>query len=404
MNRNIENFTGTTIDEALEKARKVYGADRVQFLSHKEIEEGGVLGFGARRMVQVEVLIKQPTTPPPPAPIDNKRDLIEAAKIVQQVKKEGEQSEMLKSILEEVASLKIQIQHQNYRNQSTADDEISHPALDRIQQTLVYENDFSPIFVQNILNEIKRDFSLSELEDFALVEEVVLKEIGKRLIFHSEIPRGKPRIVVIVGPTGVGKTTSLAKLSAMKLRDNPALDIRLVNLDCYRIGAQKQLETYAEILDIPVTTIFDLSELKKTIDLARDADLILVDTIGKSPYDTIKIAEMQQSIETIGRNTEIHLAISATSKESDVREILSKFELFRYQAVILTKIDETVRLGAALSALMEIRKPISYLTTGQVVPQDIERATITSIWQRLAGFSEKTLERVLEQEERSGRF
>lgn len=402
MNRNIVTVTGYTLEEALDKAKKLYG-DRMQVLSHREVEEGGLLGFGAKKIIEVELWLKPAA--PQPAPIDNKRDLLEAAKIVQQVKKEGEQSELLKSILEEVASLKNQFNQHAARSQNDNNLEIVHPALDRIHDILVFDNDFSPYFVRNILNEIKRDFSLSELEDFSLVEEVVLKEIGKRLIFYSEIPRGRPRVIAIVGPTGVGKTTSLAKIAAMNvIRNNHELDVRLINLDSFRIGAQAQIETYGDILNIPVTTIYEPNELKNAIDLAKDADLVLVDTIGKGPYDTIKIAEMQKSMEILGRNTEIHLAISATSKESDVREILSKFELFRYHAIVLTKVDETVRLGAALTALIEIRKPLSYLTIGQQVPKDIERATIGSIWQKLVGFSQKTLEKVLEQEDMSGRI
>ncbi len=395
-------MTGYTLEEAVEKAKRTYG-DRMQVLSHREVEEGGLLGFGAKKIVQVELLIRP--NQPQPAPVDSKRDLLEAAKIVQQVKKEGEQSELMKNILEELSSLKNQLHQHTIRTQAELNAEIAHPALDRIHDILVFDNDFSPYFVQNIISEIKRDFSLSELEDFPLVEEVVLKEIGKRLIFYNEIPRGRPRIIAIVGPTGVGKTTSLAKIAAMNvIRNNHELDVRLINLDSFRIGAQAQIETYGDILNIPVTTIYEPNELKDAIDLAKDADLVLVDTIGKSPYDTIKIAEMQKSMESLGRNTEVHLAISATSKESDVREILSKFELFRYQAIVLTKIDETARLGAALTALMEIRKPLSYLTIGQQVPKDIERASISGIWQRLVGFSPKTLEKVLQQEEISGRI
>lgn len=402
MNRNIVTITGHTLEEAVEKAKHTYG-ERMQVLSHREVEEGGLLGFGAKKIVQVELLIRpnQPQIAPP----DSKRDLLEAAKIVQQAKEKGELSETLKNIQEELSSLNNKLHQHTVRTRSELNAEIAHPALDRIHDILVFDNDFSPYFVQNIISEIKRDFSVSELEDFPLVEEVVLKEIGRRLIFYNEIPRGRPRVITIVGPTGVGKTTSLAKIAAMNvMRSNHELDVRLINLDSFRIGAKAQIETYGRILNIPVTTIYEPNELKDAIDLAKDADLILVDTIGKSPYDTISIAEMQKLLENFGRNTEIHLAISATSKESDVREILSKFELFRYQAIVLTKIDETARLGAALTALMEARKSISYLTIGQHVPADIERASISGIWQRLVGFSPKTLEKVLQQEEMSGRI
>ena len=119
----------------------------------------------------------------------------------------------------------------------------------------------------------------------------------------------------------------------------------------------------------------------------RDADLIFVDTIGKSPRDFMKLAEMRSIVEACGESAEIHLAISSTTKDKDITEILDQFEAFHYKSVILTKLDETTRVGNLISILSERKKPLSYITDGQGVPQDISRNTRAKLLQSLKGFN-----------------
>ncbi|HRZ66440.1 MAG TPA: flagellar biosynthesis protein FlhF, partial [Spirochaetia bacterium] len=162
--------------------------------------------------------------------------------------------------------------------------------------------------------------------------------------------------------------------------------VRMITIDNYRIGARQQIETYGGIMGVPVSCVETAEDLRKTIAFHSDADLILVDTVGKSPRDAVKLAEMQRILAACGPAAELHLALSATTKASDMAQAMRQFEPFDYKAVVITKLDETDRIGNVVSALAERRKPISYITNGQRVPQDIERARAERILMSLEGF------------------
>jgi flagellar biosynthesis protein FlhF len=155
----------------------------------------------------------------------------------------------------------------------------------------------------------------------------------------------------------------------------------VLTIDSYRIGALQQIQKYGEIMNIPVHPVETAADMRKQLDIHHDADFIFVDTIGKSPNDITKLAEVNQLVRSAGG--EVHLALSATTKRSDIGEILRQFEPFNYQAVVVTKLDETGSVGGIISALKEKHKSVSFVTDGQRVPQDIERAKIESFLTRL---------------------
>ena len=148
-----------------------------------------------------------------------------------------------------------------------------------------------------------------------------------------------------------------------------------------------QAEQLREIMGIPVACVESYKELEQKINLFQDADLILVDTIGKSPKDYMKLAEMREMLDACGTNSEVYLAMSATTKISDVKEILRQFEPFNYKSIILTKLDETMRIGNIISVLSENNKSLTYLTDGQVVPQDIEEVTSKRLMRTVEGLN-----------------
>lgn len=255
-----------------------------------------------------------------------------------------------------------------------------HPSIARISQMLK-TNDFSERYTAGILGRAHKELPLDTLEDFNAVQDCVLGWIGESIkIFPVPDPRKGGRIMALVGPTGVGKTTTIAKLAAKYgplNSDQSPLSIRMITIDAYKIGAKAQLVDYGDMLDIPVAYIDNRRDLRREIDLYReDTDLILVDTIGRSPRDSAKLGEMQELLEACGSKAEIHLAMSASTKTSDMEHILQQFEPFNYQAVILTKLDETRHIGNVISALAERGKPVSYITDGQEAHKNINRASV----------------------------
>ena len=177
-------------------------------------------------------------------------------------------------------------------------------------------------------------------------------------------------IAALVGPTGVGKTTTIAKLAAQFILKHGSRDVALITTDNYRIGAHEQLSIYGRILGVPVKVANDAEELYRQIHSFSDKRLILIDTVGMSQRD-MRLAEQMQTLRQDNLPIKPYLVMSAASQYKSVMEIINAFQILQPQAAILTKLDEAVSQGMALSALIERRLPLSYVTNGQQVPEDI---------------------------------
>lgn len=183
---------------------------------------------------------------------------------------------------------------------------------------------------------------------------------------------GVQRVVAVVGPTGAGKTTTLAKLAAtFKLVEG--FTVGFASVGAHRVGGADQLKTYAEIIDVPFASASSQAEIGRAMQSLGDVDLVFVDTAGISPRDGVKIRELSDFLAEI-RPDETHLVVSAASTEQFLRSTLERFEPLSCDRLILTKFDEAAALGHLLSVIPQSAKPISYLTMGQAVPDDIEPA------------------------------
>jgi flagellar biosynthesis protein FlhF len=183
---------------------------------------------------------------------------------------------------------------------------------------------------------------------------------------------GAKRIVALVGPTGVGKTTTVAKLAA-NFKLARGLRPGLVTVDTYRIGAVEQLRTYAEIIDLPLAVANTPGEMRRAIADLGAVDVVLIDTAGRSPRDEVKIRELADFLAE-ARPDEVHLVLSAVAGERSLRSAVERFAIARADRLILTKLDEADGLGGVLAVIGQANRPVSYLTTGQAVPDDIEPA------------------------------
>jgi flagellar biosynthesis protein FlhF len=183
---------------------------------------------------------------------------------------------------------------------------------------------------------------------------------------------GKRRLVALVGPTGVGKTTTIAKLAAnFRLRDK--LRVGLITVDTYRIAAVEQLRTYADIIDLPMEIVATPREMHQALAQMSDLDLVLLDTAGRSPRDEVRLQELKAMLIEAAPD-EIHLVLSSVASSTALTKTAAQFAAVGATALVLTKLDEAASLGNLLPLVRGSRLPLSYLTHGQNVPDDIAPA------------------------------
>lgn len=193
---------------------------------------------------------------------------------------------------------------------------------------------------------------------------------------------GGRRVIALVGPTGVGKTTTIAKLAAdFRLRQNRR--VGLITFDTYRIAAVEQLRTYADIIDLPMIVVSSLQEIRGALDELQDLDLVLMDTAGRSPRDDVRIRELRAGLEQIEVD-EVHLVLSCAAGARSLQTAAERFQLVGVDSLILTKLDEVESLGGVLTLMRQSKLPLRYVTDGQDVPEDIQVASSKRLAERIA--------------------
>ena len=198
----------------------------------------------------------------------------------------------------------------------------------------------------------------------------IMKVVGIKNPFDSQ--NGRQIIAAFIGTTGVGKTTTIAKLAA-QLMFTAKRKVGLISIDNYRIGAMEQLKTYASILGIPCFPAFNRKDLLFALKRMGGRDVVLIDTAGQSHYDKPRITELKNMIAG-DPFISSHLLMSVSTTDSEMSKAATNFSPLEFQSYIFTKIDEAERCGSVINQIMKLPLPISYITTGQNVPEDIERA------------------------------
>jgi flagellar biosynthesis protein FlhF len=243
--------------------------------------------------------------------------------------------------------------------------------LAKIYQILTV-NGMSKVKTCHIIDKMKKGRHSENAKDYGSSLELAEKTIASSLANKFGVSKTR-RIKAFIGPTGVGKTTTLAKIAAGLCVDQRK-KVGLITMDTFRIAAVEQLKVYAKIIDIPLQVATNKSSFEKSLKALSDADVILVDTAGRSPSD----AEYMKNIgETFSGNkdVEINLLLSPSLSRNHLLETENLYRPTEYDNLILTKVDECSRYGAIYDLVQQAGKPVGYLTNGQNVPQDIESAT-----------------------------
>lgn len=237
------------------------------------------------------------------------------------------------------------------------------------------KNDIDPVAADALFYGMPNANSLSS--------EMLQTRLRERLIEHFQDVGGikvRPaycKVVALIGPTGVGKTTTVAKLAAnFALREK--FSVALVTADTYRIAAVEQLKTYADLIGIPIDVVYTPQELRTALYRHQDKQLVLIDTAGRSPSNQPQLAELE-ALMAVDDNIEKHLVLSATTKFTECLDAVQRFQSSKPQKYLFTKIDEACNLGTVFNLMFHAPKTLSYITTGQNVPDDIELADPTRL-------------------------
>lgn len=243
------------------------------------------------------------------------------------------------------------------------------------------EADLTPMLARELIRSV-------ESEEFANpgdLDRALAISLQSKLAVIGPIrtDRAGRRVVALVGPTGVGKTTTLAKLAA-NARLHEGARVGLVTVDTYRVAAVDQLKTYAEIIDLPMKVVATPEEMHAAVADLADLDLVLIDTAGRSPRDSQRIDELRLLLEAASPD-ETHLVLSVTATAPALADTIERFDAVSPNALLLTKLDEAPSLGHAAAPLVSAGRPVSYLTDGQNVPEDISAAELETLPRQLLG-------------------
>ena len=189
-----------------------------------------------------------------------------------------------------------------------------------------------------------------------------------------DLPKGSKKIMMFVGPTGVGKTTTLAKLAARYSFIKYRYKTGIITLDTYRIGAVEQLFQYAKMMRLPIEDVVDINDFDRAVNSLNRCDIVLIDTVGSSQYDKEKIGRLKKILDRSNFDIDVNLVLSSTTKLEDLIDIYKGFSFLNIDTIIFTKMDETKTFGNIFSFVYDIHKPISYFSIGQEVPDDIMEA------------------------------
>lgn len=392
----VKRYLATDIQEAMIKIRHELGREAV-ILHSRKVRKPGMFSWFSKPMVEVVAAIDEPlasggtskASTPEAKPVEQPAPAkqAEAPAAVPDPPRANPEIEILKEQMASIQTILGGILNGGQSKQEPAVIPLAEPENpdgQSVYYQLLRESDLTHENAMKLLELAGRQISISPDNDKAVrnaLRITVKDQLGQPYTIGGETASQK--VCFFVGPTGVGKTTTLAKLAArLSLIDNRS--VGLITADTFRIAAVEQLKTYSEILGIPLTVIYEPDEIKDAIGKYKDKDYILVDTAGRSH----KNEEMQTDLASlIGRvgTSEIFLVISLNTGYKDIISILESYRFLGDYKLLFTKLDEANSLGNILNVKMTSGKPLSYFTIGQSVPDDIEVADAEKVAKKLLG-------------------
>ena len=411
----VKTFEAASMQEALDTVKREMGEEAF-ILSTKTRRRPSALGLGEEAVIEVTAAVDEAAAPapkapaaeapaltyglrpsleapglrtareasrpqagPPAPPLDLqplRRELLEIKGAVAALKDNDTRNAAILGELDRLKSMLTRLQRQGM---PPAQLQLPPSLLDLYSDLAA--NDVEPMIALRLCEFAQRALVEQEGDAAAGTVDPERARLYLRRVIADFIPvappiqlePGKMQVAALVGPTGVGKTTTLAKLAAyaqLKLKQKVAL----ITLDTYRLAAVDQLQQYAQILQVPMHVALTVEDLRGAFRFYQDRALVLIDTPGHSPKDTETLGQLRALLDELPE-VETHLVLSATTKPRDLTEIAARYEPLRPTRLLFTKLDETSTYGPILSTLVRVKRPLSYLGTGQEVPEALELAT-----------------------------
>lgn len=417
---NLKTYTANSMAEALALVKSELGADGV-ILHTRTFKRGGIMGIGARNVVEVTAAKgkdigrqrrraagKMPARPVPKRsttvePVsETAGDLIKRTYAAARAELEktqlaaapaemngmatdavatlnppvmvapSTQSDQLAAEMRAVKQMVGRMMHQQKGQPTDLPDNLFEQYLALLEQEVADE--LAAEIVEEVHQRLDTDGVLGDAEACrTAVRDAVARLLPTEPDGDGASPQphaGRPHTIALVGPTGVGKTTTIAKLAAtFKLRQNKS--VGLITADTYRIAAVDQLRTYASIIGVPLQVVSNPEEMHQAMRACDGCDVVLIDTAGRAPRDAAKLDDLS-SLLAAAEPHEIHLVLASTCTQGVLLEAVERFNHIRTDGIIFTKLDEAVTLGVLLNVAKKVNKRLSYITTGQEVPHQIE--------------------------------
>ncbi|MBD5544339.1 MAG: flagellar biosynthesis protein FlhF [Lachnospiraceae bacterium] len=389
----IKKFLGKTEEEAVENAKKELG-NGIVIMNVKNVKKKGFFALFQREKVEVTVALEeegekpkaQPAKQPKQEEVPIPAAVIKPAEAAAPSKDESavieEKLDSLQSLLEKqllntvfMEEKEKKEKEEEKKEKEEEENNREETEMDRFLKLLyntMIENEVDEIYANQIIDDFGKIQSSNQTIDF------VLSNIYQKMILRFgeskgiEPPDKKPKLVFFIGPTGVGKTTTIAKI-ASKFQVEKEKKVALLTADTYRIAAAEQLRTYANILEAPFRIIYSEEEIKTACEEFSGYDYILVDTAGHSHQNEGLRENMKKLLDSMGDQVEkeVYLVLSATTKYKDLLNIADTYSKITDYKIIFTKLDETETFGNLLNLKLHTGVELSYVTCGQNVPDDI---------------------------------
>ncbi|AHF07773.1 flagellar biosynthesis protein FlhF [Desulfitobacterium metallireducens] len=391
----VKRFVGDNVAETMGKVKRDLGSDAV-ILQTRQFREGGLFGFFGKPKVEITAAIEeQPVSKKPISsgstvqtrvtnePVYRLQPQIQTRTEAQvphldssgnSLARENSQTSKTVSLEQELYSMRKLLDRMNKQMEGFGGEQVIWPVPLQKWADLLQDRGVQPKLVKRLMRYLQQNLREEDWTTDSRVRAKLKEEIQTICHNTATIQPGvkKPRVIALVGPTGIGKTTTIGKLAAgFSIVDKRS--VALITADTYRVAAVEQLKTFGEIIGVPVDVVMSPSGLKDAITSHSDKELIFVDTAGRSPHHELHMSELKSFLDKAQPELTI-LVLSATMHSADQFKVFRRFEPLCTH-LLFTKLDETVNGGSILNLIEQTNLPVAYLTNGQNVPDDIEAAT-----------------------------